>query len=188
MSQKKLQKVLDYLIEKGAFISNINPQGPSKKAGIEEGDVILKFNNTEILKMTDLPRVVAESDVGTLALVEVWRKNKKIIIEVELGELPEKTYVKRATKDKETNEIEITDLGLSISPTKENEGVKVVKTNEESNLLVGDIIKEVNRESVTTVNSFVKLISDIKKTGRNSLLLRIIRDEKSLWVTIKFKY
>ena len=36
--------------------------------------------------MTDLPRVVAESDVGSVAIVEVWRKNKKIIIEVELGE------------------------------------------------------------------------------------------------------
>ena len=48
--------------------------------------------------MTDLPRIVAETDVGTLALVEVWRKNKKVIIEVELGELPEKTYVNRSSK------------------------------------------------------------------------------------------
>ena len=51
-----------------------------------------------------------------------------------------------------------------------------------------DIIKEVNRESVTTVDSFIKLVSDIKKTGRNSLLLRIVRDEVYLWVTVKFKY
>ena len=49
-------------------------------------------------------------------------------------------------------------------------------------------IKEVNREVVTTVDEFIQLISDIKKTGRSSLLLRIIRDEQSLWVTIKFKY
>ncbi len=44
--------------------------------------------------MTDLPRVVAESDVGSIAKVEIWRKNKKIVIEVELGELPEQTYSK----------------------------------------------------------------------------------------------
>ena len=112
---KEIAESLRLSDEKGAFVSNINPNGPSKKAGIEEGDVILKFNNTEILKMTDLPRIVAESDVGSLALVEVWRKNKKIIIEVELGELPEKTYVKRATKDEEINVIEITELGLLIS-------------------------------------------------------------------------
>ena len=42
--------------EKGAFVSNVNPNGPSKKAGIEDGDVILKFNDIEIVKMTDLPK------------------------------------------------------------------------------------------------------------------------------------
>ena len=185
---KEIAESLGLPDEKGAFVSNVVPEGPSKEAGIEEGDVILKFNNTEILKMIDLPRIVAESDVGSLALVEVWRKNKKTIIEVELGELPETTYVKRTNKDNETNIIEITDLKLSITPTKDDEGVIVVKINEESNLLAGDIISEVNREPVTTVDSFIELISNIKKTGRNSLLLRIIRDEKSLWATIKFKY
>ena len=51
---------------------------------------------------------------------------------------------------------------------------------------ISDIIKEVNREIITTVESFIKLIIELKKTGRNSILLRIIRDEKSLWVTTKF--
>ena len=87
--------------EKGAFVSNVNPKGPSKKAGIEDGDVILKFNDIEIVKMTDLPRVVAESDVGSIAKVEIWRKNKKIMIEVELGELPEQTYVNKKPQKKE---------------------------------------------------------------------------------------
>ena len=49
--------------EKGAFVSNVNPKGPSKKAGIEDGDVILKFNDIEIVKMTDLPRVVASVSI-----------------------------------------------------------------------------------------------------------------------------
>ena len=53
--------------------------------------------------------------------------------------------------------------------------------------MIGDIITEVNREPVNTINSFVKLVEKINKTGRNSLLLRIIRGEKSLWVTIQFK-
>ena len=80
---------------KGAFVTNINPNGPSKKAGIQEGDVILKFNNIEIINMTDLPRVVAESDIGSIASVEIWRKNKIIKIEVKLGELPEERFVER---------------------------------------------------------------------------------------------
>mgnify|MGYP001295099044 CR=1 FL=1 len=63
---------------KGAFVSNLSSEGPALKAGIEEGDVILKFNNVEINKMLDLPRLVAESDIGSISNVEVWRKNKII--------------------------------------------------------------------------------------------------------------
>ena len=58
---------------------------------------------------------------------------------------------------------------------------------DELNLFQGDIIIEVNRESVSTVDDFVELIEEIHKTGRKSLLLKIIRDKKILWVTIKFK-
>ena len=68
---KEIAESLGLLNEKGAFISNLNPKGPSKKAGIQEGDVILFFNGIEIVKMTDLPRVVAESDVGSKAVLEI---------------------------------------------------------------------------------------------------------------------
>ena len=112
---------------------------------------------------------------------------EEIIINVKLGELPEETYVKRLSLEKESIEIDINDLGLSITSTENNEGVSIVKIQGESNLFLGDIVKEVNRESVTTVDSFVELIKRFKKTGRNSILLKIIRSEKSLWITIKFQ-
>ena len=93
---KEIAESLELKNQNGAFISNINPKGPSQIAGIQEGDVILKFNNIPIIKMTDLPRVVAESDVGSIADLEIWRKNKLIIIlKLKLGELPEQIYVER---------------------------------------------------------------------------------------------
>ena len=113
--------------EKGAFVSNIDPKGPSKMAGIEEGDVILKFNNIDIIRMTDLPRVVAESDVGSTALVEIWRKNKIITIKVTLGELPEKSYVKRNDIKDNSEEHFVDSLGLAIAQTSKKNGVTVIK-------------------------------------------------------------
>ena len=62
----------------------------------------------------------------------------------------------------------------------------VAAKDENVNLLVGDIIIEVNREEITTVKSFIELINEIKKTGRTSLLLKILRNNESLWITIKF--
>ena len=175
--------------EKGAFVSNVNPKGPSKKAGIEDGDVILKFNNIEIMKMTDLPRVVAKADVGSIAKVEIWRKNKKIMIEVELGELPEQTYVNKKPQKKE-NQIKeelIKSLGITIKDSTDSVGVIVTKIDaDEINIQEGDVILEVNRESVESLTSFISLVENYEKTGRSSLLLKIKRDEETSWVTIKF--
>jgi serine protease Do len=184
---KEIAESLGLPDEKGAFISNINLDGPSKAAGLQEGDVILKFNNNEIYKMTDLPRVVAESDVGSTAIIEIWRKNKLITIQVTLGELPEESYVVRKNiREKKSSDFYLDSLNLTISSTNDKQGVLVIQVDEESSLQIGDIITEVNRELVTNANNFIELIETIKKTGRNSLLLRIIRDDKSLWITIQF--
>ena len=173
--------------EKGAFISSINPLGPSKEAGIQEGDVILKFNNSVIIKMTDLPRVVAESDVGSVAIVELWRKNKIIKIEIRLGELPEESYVERDPYvEDEIDEVILENLNLSLKDTNDKKGVLVLKSDINSNVKTGDIIIEVNREAISDLLFFVDLVKQIESTGRNSLLLKILREGKSLWVTIQF--
>ena len=172
--------------QKGAFISNVNPNGPSKTAGLEPGDVILKFNNIEIKKMPDLPRVVAESDVGSTAILEVWRKNKKIRIEVILGELPGEVVTERKTTSNIERNLKIESLGITIED--HESGVKVISIDDiDSSLQNGDIITEVNREVINNMNSFEELVNSLEKTGRSSLLLKIIRDDEQNWVTIKFK-
>ena len=146
-------------------------------------------NDIEIIKMTDLPRVVAESDVGSIAKVEIWRKNKIITIEVELGELPEKIYVPNDSKkkDDQLTETVIKSLGISITDSKNKKGVLVSKVNDENiNLKKGDKILEVNREIVDSTKTFISLVDKYEQTGRSSLLLKIQRDEGTRWETLKF--
>ena len=57
----------------------------------------------------------------------------------------------------------------------------------DSNLKIGDIIVEINREEILNTNSFIKILEKIKQTGRLSILLRIERDDKFLFITNKFK-
>ena len=59
---------------RGAYVRNVEANGPAAAGGIEAGDVILSFNGREINKSTDLPRVVGETKPGTTATVQVWRK------------------------------------------------------------------------------------------------------------------
>ncbi len=169
--------------QKGAFVSNVDPNGPSKKAGLEAGDVILKFNNIEINKMQDLPRVVAEADVGTIAFLEIWRKNKKIKLEVVLGELPGEVITERNNKS-ETFNLSIESLGISISDHKEGvEITEIIQSN--SNLEIGDVIKEVNRDTVLNIDQFKKLLKKLKDSGRSTLLLSILRNEELIFISVK---
>ncbi|MBU3549994.1 DegQ family serine endoprotease [Polynucleobacter sp. MWH-Berg-3C6] len=59
---------------RGAYVRNVETNGPAAVGGIEAGDVILSFNGREINKSTDLPRIVGETKPGTTASVQVWRK------------------------------------------------------------------------------------------------------------------
>ena len=136
--------------------------------------------------MTDLPRVVAESDVGSTAILEVWRKNKKINIEVILGELPGEVVTERKIIPNIESNLEIQSLGITIED--HDIGVKVTSVEDvDSSLINGDIITEVNREIVNNISAFEELVNSLEKTGRSSLLLKIIRDDEQNWVTIKFK-
>ena len=136
--------------------------------------------------MPDLPRVVAESDVGSTAILEVWRKNKKINIEVILGELPGEVVTERKTTSNIERNLKIESLGITIEDN--DSGVKVISIDDvDSSLQNGDIITEVNREIINNMNSFEELVNSLEKTGRSSLLLKIIRDGEQNWVTIKFK-
>ena len=108
---------------------------------------------------------------------------------VELGELPEQTYVNKKSKinENQTQEKKIKSLGIVIEDTKDSVGVTVTKIDvDEISLQKGDIILEVNREAVESSTSFISLVEKYEKTGRSSLLLKIKRDEETSWVTIKF--
>ena len=181
----------------GAFIASVQTDSPAYKAGIEAGDVILKFNNTTINSYRDLPRVVAETDVGSEVNVEIWREDKIRNFLVKLGELDEpnstiknKTVEEKSTKIKsigvtvrELSKDDFENLNLSEDTT----GVFVLELeNDNTNLNIGDIITEVNREKVNNIKVFKNYIDKHKKTGRNSLLLKVIRDNNTFWATLKY--
>ena len=82
--------------------------------------------------------------------------------------------------------MKIDSLGITIQ--KHDSGVKVITIDDDdSSLQTGDIITEVNRENIDSISSFENLVKSLEKTGRSSLLLKIIRDDEQNWVTIRFK-
>ena len=90
----RIQQVTDDIAEslnikptRGALVAGIDEKGPAKPAGIESGDVIVKFDGKDIKEMRDLPRVVADTPVGKDVEVIVIRKGKEERKTVRLGRL-----------------------------------------------------------------------------------------------------
>ena len=84
---KEIADSLEMDSAKGALVSSATENGPAQKAGVKTGDVILKFNNIEIINMKELPKVVAGTPVGKSVPLVILRNGKEITLNVVLGEL-----------------------------------------------------------------------------------------------------
>ena len=72
----------------GALINDVAPDGPAQRGGLRRGDVIVEFDGEKIEAMNELPRVVANTRVGSEVDVIVVRKGKRTTLDVTLGEMP----------------------------------------------------------------------------------------------------
>jgi serine protease Do len=175
---------------KGALIADVSKGGPADKAGIEPGDVITKFDGKDVKEMTELPLMVAETMVGKKVKVAVLRDGKKKVITVKIGELEEKQAEKIAAKEKEDMGITVREITPELANRyglSDDEGVIITYVEpgspaDEAGLRKGDIIKEINRKSVKTLDEYLGAIKD--KKAENILVL-VKRGGTSLWVVLK---
>jgi serine protease Do len=177
----------------GALISSVTPKGPAATAGIEAGDVVLKFDGKDVTTVRGLPKLVAQTAIGRTVDVELQRKGQKKIVKVTLGRLTEDETTadgkKGGSGPSETAPSSKALIGLSISPLtdelrakfnigKSIKGVVVTEVDPQSavaskNIKVGDVIVEAAQEPVTGLEDIAKSIDKIKKIGRKQILLRV---------------
>lgn len=196
---KDLAESLGLAKPMGAVVNSVEKGGPADKAGIEAGDVILKFDGKAINSSADLPRQVAATKPGTRSVVQVWRRGTTREIAVTVGELSEeKQAAIRQGKGGKSPEQVANRLGLVVSELsaeqkrdlKMNSGLVVEEiraSGQRTDLRPGDIIIAVIAKGATTevktVDQFNKLIAQFDKGSNITLLIR--RGEMQTFVTIK---
>ncbi|WP_448951757.1 Do family serine endopeptidase [Labrys neptuniae] len=202
----RIQGVTDDIAEslgmdkaQGALIAGVDDKGPAKPAGLEPGDVILKFDGHDIKEMRDLPRLVADTPVDKKVEVLILRKGQTLTKTVTVARLDEgNTAIKASTKPVETPEKpKITKaLGLEMSGiTKElrdkyklaadAKGVVVTKVDggssaEDKQIKVGDVIVQVGQQSVANPDDVSKRIDELKKGGTKQALLLLSNSQGEL--------
>ncbi|MBE1237838.1 Do family serine endopeptidase [Phaeovibrio sulfidiphilus] len=92
----RIQTVTDDIAEgmgmtekKGALVSAVTENGPAAKAGLKEGDVILRFDGRDVAEMRSLPRIVSETPIGKTVDVDVLRAGKTLTVKLDVAQLEE---------------------------------------------------------------------------------------------------
>jgi serine protease Do len=171
----------------GAVVGSVERDSPADKAGIEPGDVVIKFEGTPINRSGELPPLVSEMAPGSKAVVTVLRQGKTKDITVTVGEM--KTA---HAKGKEAGDDQAK-LGLAVRPLtdkerKENKvasGLVVEQVNdgpaEKAGIQTGDVILSVNGELVANAEQLRKKVDSAGKR----LAVLVLRENSRLFIPIK---
>jgi serine protease Do len=170
----------------GALISDIEPGSPAEEAGLEKGDIILKFNGKKISKMKELPTLVAKTPVGERATITIFRDGYTEDVVVKIGKMPDEEMISGVPRDRPGGPSTKTDFGLVVEDVTPNmaqylglsdtDGVLVSRVEtgsfaEKGGILRGDVIRELNHKKIKNVADFQAEMKNADGTGRYLFLI-----------------
>ena len=210
----KIQDVTEEIAEslgldraRGALVAEVVGDSPADKAGVQSSDVILAFDGKEVKKMRELPRIVAETNIGKNIGMVVWRDGVETRLQVSVGELDEDEVVVASRSNRgdrrSPQRKEIGELGLIVAELTDDvrdryelpegaSGLVVVDVDGDSDaaqkgLRPGDIIDEIQQTPVDTAEAARSVINQAKNLDRSVVLLRVQSGENVRFVPLKIE-
>ena len=176
----------------GALVADVMENSPAWKTGLECGDIITEFNRKPVKDQTQLRSFVADSAPGTKTLL---REKRTKSIDITLGELPNEMSAQLTPGDAKSAHAL---AGVQVGPLSRDEqrelriksGVVVRRLAPSgpaarAGLQEGDVIREINRQTVTTVDEFERQVGRLKTLDR--VLLLITRGRATSYLTISLE-
>ena len=177
---------------------------------LQPGDIIVEFNGRPVVTMRDLPKIVAETPIGTKVPVKVLRKGKEVAITAEVGRLEDGEKLADAAGSKTAPAPDapavITVLGMTVTSItdelrtkygidKDIKGAVVTEVAQDGaaadkRLEPGDVITEAGEQEVQGAADISTRVEAAKKAGKNSILLLIAKGGKSAemrFIALKLK-
>ena len=184
----------------GAIVSNIMKDSPAENAGINIGDIIVKFNGKVLNNINQFPRTVADSPLNTKIPIEIIRKGKTINLNITL-EIPKNDPFNKEAEDVTVETtyhgigvVNITkDIRKSYAVNDDVTGVLVTKVDKNCDayrkgLKVGDVISSINQDEVTSAKQFRTLLTNIKlksKKDEATAVILISRKNSNFYISIE---
>lgn len=204
---KAIAETLGLKKTEGALVASVVEGGPAAQAGLLARDVILEFDGKRVTEMRKLPRIVAATEVGRTVKVKVWRDGSIATLRVTIEKLDDEESVVASDNkqpDVQKNKPEdIAELGLKLSKITQDmrdrfgisdsvEGVIVADVDPngpayEEGVRTGDVVAEVNQETVTSPADAKRLVKSAVDAGKRSVLLLIESQAGIRFVAVRLK-
>jgi len=158
---------------RGALVAKILPDSPAAEAGLEVGDVILRFDGRDIPTSSDLPPMVGASQVGKAVPIDIVRHGKRRKLEIRIAELPEEDTVAERDAAPGTpargNSLNLSVRDLTVEERGEGmpaEGGVLVEQVQPgaaaaAGIRAGDVILQINNEKVDDAAGFERLAGQL---------------------------
>jgi serine protease Do len=170
---------------RGALISGVEADGPAARAGVEPGDIILRFGDEEIGDAAELPWLASTAGVGHTVRLQVFRDGTKRDLSLSLGRLPEESNARvnlPSGEEPEAEEpprglgIQVEDLPDRLARQLGGTGALVVQVDprgagSDYGLRAGDVIRELDGEAVADAAALQSLVRDRTKAEVIRLLV-----------------
>ena len=177
----------------GVLVRGVEEGSPAEKAGVEAGDIIVKFDGRAVEKPTDLPRAVGNTKPGSHVGLTVFRRGSNKDLTVTVAEIESEKQAS-AGPEKKIPEANIRHLGLTLADLSDVQkkearvrgGVRVVAAVDgaaRAGIREGDLILAVANTQVNSVKAFESLMGRIDKTKPVNVLIR--RGDTAQYVLIR---
>jgi len=182
----------------GALIVDLEPSGPAAKAGLESGDLILRFNGREVKTQSDLPFLVGHTSPDSKVPVVILRKGKERTVTVKVGVLPVQDNQSIGKVNEPEAPADADRLGLVAETVNENnrgrntvtEGVVVMQVKPDSpaaraGLAAGDVIDQLSFSDISSVSDYRKVVKAMPENTPQAI--RFFRNGRPVFHTITLK-
>ncbi|MBU3720532.1 MAG: DegQ family serine endoprotease [Burkholderiaceae bacterium] len=192
---KEVAEALGLSKTSGALVRSVESGGPAEKAGLEPGDILLRFDGKVIDKSSDLPRIVGNTKPGARVTAQVWRKGGMKELTVSVGEMEPDRVAKAAGKPAPTTpSVAANWIGLAVvdltearrTELKIKAGVLVEVADgaaARAGIRQGDVLISVNNTDITSAKQFGDVVNKLDKTKPLVALVR--RGDGALFIPVR---
>jgi serine protease Do len=188
-----LAKSFGLAAPRGALVAGVQKDGPAAKAGIQRGDIIVKFDGQIVHDEHELPELVAQTALGKTVPIEVIRDGKHLSLDAKIAELKDQKVASAADTEEPGTSwgVQVQDLTPEIAQQlgiQRAKGVVIRQVRPDSaaadaGLQTGDVILEVDHKKVDSADDFAAYARDAQKQKKSALLL-VQRGNATLYTVI----